>query len=221
MCFDGCLVLLNPVSIACVDNEFGTLLLQNFDLFFSPDDVQQWYFLSLTQFVNHSSQSWGCSWVDDSFACGSLVAPFSVSFNQSNRTDRIYDSWGCWFDWNVFSNWPDVFNVSNWVLSPSSKTRVKRDFFADEMFTLRTSSLDDLTKTLEAANKIGFSSPLAPVDHDSVWRVDGRSDHLDLDLVEARLWEVKIIVDRRFLEFLDNKSFLLLFCCVAAHHWLY
>ncbi len=92
---------------------------------------------------------------------------------------------------------------------------VERNSFADEVFTFRASSLDNLSNTLKTANKIGLSSPVSTMNHDSVRRIDGRSNHLDLNLVETRLGDVKLLVDRRFLELFDDKSVLLL-----GLHWM-
>ena len=94
-------------------------------------------------------------------------------------------------------------------------TGVERDSFADEMLTLRTSSLDNLSNTFETTNKIGLSSPVSTMNHDSVRRIDGGSDHLDLNLVGTRLGDVKLLVDRRFLELFDDKGVLLL-----GFHWM-
>jgi hypothetical protein len=94
-------------------------------------------------------------------------------------------------------------------------TGVERDSLTDEMLAFRTSSLDNLTNTFETANKIGLSSPVSTVNHDSVGRVDGGGDHLDLNLVGARLRDVELFVDRRFLELFDDKSVLLL-----GLHWI-
>jgi hypothetical protein len=92
---------------------------------------------------------------------------------------------------------------------------VERDSFADEMLTLRASSLDNLSNTFETTNKIGLSSPVSTMNHDSIRRIDGGSDHLNLDLVGTRLGDVKLLVDRRFLELFDDKSVLLL-----GLHWM-
>lgn len=86
---------------------------------------------------------------------------------------------------------------------------VEADSFANKMLALWTTGLNHLSYTLQATDKVGLSSPIATIDHDSIRRVNCRGNHLDLNLVGSGLRDVKLFIDWGFLELSDDKSVLL------------
>jgi len=210
MLLNSFFVLIQPILVTCIDDVLCTLILKDFDLFSSSDNIEKRNVLFLTEFIQHSSQSWSGSSIDQTFCFWTSVAPFSKSVYKPNNSNWVDDTWGSWFNWNIFINNPAILYISNSVFSPCTIPTIERYFFANEMLSLSTTSFDNFTISFKATNKVWLSSPIPTLYCNSVRWIYSWSNNFDLDLVDSRLRNIKYIINRRFFEFLNNESFLLL-----------
>jgi hypothetical protein len=95
MSLNGLFVLIKPVLFTCINNVFGSFLLEDFNLLLSSDNIKQGNVLFLTVFVEHSSQGGGCSCINHTLGGGTSIAPFFVGVNKSNDCNGVDDSGSC------------------------------------------------------------------------------------------------------------------------------
>lgn len=113
MLLDRLRVLLFPISLSD-DHVRSSLRPQQFLVLLPSDDVQERNSESDAPFVEHPSESRGCSCVDYS----SFVAELFVDVRHSDSRERIDDSGSCGVDWDILVDGKGEKGLSERVLGP-------------------------------------------------------------------------------------------------------
>lgn len=136
-------------------------------------------FSFLAEFIEHSSQSWSCSSIDDSFCRRSSVSPFFKHINKTNNCDWVDDSWSFWFDWDILINNPAVCYIGNSKLTPCTLRSIERNLFTNKTFPLSTTCFNNFSITLQTSNEVWLCSPVSTLNCNPVRWVYRRSNNFD------------------------------------------
>lgn len=165
----------------------------------------------MTVSVEHTTQRRCCGCVDQTLSSFFSVFPLPEGINKSNDCDWINTPWSSTLKWDIGVNLPNTVKVSNTILCPRALFCNDGNFLSYKFLALFVARFGDDSKAFHSSNKSRLCFPVFSFKHDSVWRIDCRGNHFDLDLVFDRLWNVDFIINWGFREVMNNNGMLAAF----------